>query len=318
MAEIEFYETDGHGRLDMLGTCHSGISANISIIVYGWWGGPGFLLYDRTAGQTHIFRVAPDGSLTELRKWSNWQHKWDIIVPGQWDNSTGTDLLFYDREAGEGEFYGLNDYGGMEWGIRTRGWQRTWDAIVPGFWSSVFPYTDLLFYDRSAGHADVHSTLRKGRLRFLKRFDIGTNWDLIIPGIFAGEPFGLYTDMLLYDRSAGVGEFHASSDLGLIQIDDFVLHKRYDNWRHTWDIIVPGYFAAGSDDPYHGEMASCTDLLFYDRSAGEGEFYNIQINEPEFRFLHRSRRYRRSWSLIVPGEWNGEEFTNLLFCDSSA
>lgn len=101
-------------------------------------------------------------------------------------------------------------------------------------------------------------------------------------------------------------------------MDDFVLHKRYDNWRHTWDIIIPGYFAAGSDDPYHGEMAWCTDLLFYDRSAGEGEFYNIQLNDPEFRFLYRSTRYRRTWSLIVPGEWNGEEFTALLFYDASA
>ncbi len=318
MAEIEIYTNDGTGEIHRFGDQHSGFSPNITTIVYGWWGGPGFLLYDRSAGRGEFYRVSAAGRVELIREFDNWRHTWDIIVPGRWDNGTGTDLLFYDRTAGEGEFYGVNDDGIMEWGRRSRGWRRTWDAIVPGWWSSVFPYTDLLFYDRTAGQADVHSTLFRGRPVFLKRFNIGTNWDMVIPGLFAGEEFGLYTDILLYDRGAGVGEFHASDDRGLIEMNTFALYSRYDNWRHTWDIIVPGYFAAGSDDPYHGEMASCTDLLFYDRAAGEGEFYNIQLNDPVFRFLHRSTRYRRSWTLIVPGEWGGDEFTDLLFYDASS
>jgi hypothetical protein len=318
MAELEIYGNDGEGHISRFGPRHRGLSADVSAIVPGYWGGPGFVLYDRSAGTGDVYRVEADGSLTTLRHYENWRRTWDIIVPGHFEAGTSTDLLFYSRADGIGEFYGLNDSGEMEWGRRASGWRTTWSHIVPGWWSSVFPYTDLLFYERSSGEAHVHSTNHHGRLRYVKGFNIGAGWDLVVPGTFAGGEFGLYTDLLLYNRSAGVGEFHASNDMGMVEINDFVLQMRTDRWRRTWRAIVPGYFAAGSTDPYHGEMANCTDLFFYDADAGEAEFYNVQRDDPTFRFVRRETRVRTTWTHIVPGDWDREEFTNLLFYDATA
>ena len=39
--------------------------------------------------------------------------------------------------------------------------------------------------------------------------------------------------------------------------------RGYGNWRDSWYTIVPGDFGGNGR----------TDLLFYDRNAGQGEFY---------------------------------------------
>jgi hypothetical protein len=39
---------------------------------------------------------------------------------------------------------------------------------------------------------------------------------------------------------------------------------RRHNWRKSWDQIIPGKFSGGN----------YTDLLFYDRKAGQGEIYS--------------------------------------------
>jgi len=90
--------------------------------------------------------------------------------------------------------------------------------------------------------------------------------------------------------------FHGSGDMQLI--------KKSDNWRHTWDKIIPGNF--GGD--------SRTDLLFYDRNKGEAEFY-IFHGSGEMELLKKSDNWRHTWDKIIPGNFGGDSRTDLLFYD---
>jgi hypothetical protein len=87
-----------------------------------------------------------------------------------------------------------------------------------------------------------------------------TTWDMIIPGDFGGDG---KTDLLFYDRDAGLYAFYTVSSNGkLSRLSDG------DNWRKTWDMIIPVNF--GGDGK--------TDLLFYDRDAGLYAFYTVSSN----------------------------------------
>lgn len=307
MAEVEIYATDGTGHIDRMGPLHRDFGDSFDIILPGRWGGPGILLYDRSAGHGEIRNVSRSGDTTILREWDNWRTSWDAIVPGYFARGAGTDLLFYDGDAGHVEIYDLDASGNMVRSRRITGWGHDYDVVLPGWWSSVFPYTDLLFYDRGAGRLEICHVISTLRLLGIRTYaDFGSNWDLVVTGRFAGGTAGLYDDIVRYDRSEGVGEILASTDLGLIEVDELRSLRRWDNWRTSWDMIVPGRFDDGD----------CNGLLFYDRQTEEAEFYSV-VDEGEIRLLNGYSNWRATWSQIVPGEWNEAEFTDLLFYDPS-
>jgi hypothetical protein len=101
----------------------------------------------------------------------------------------------------------------------------------------------------------------------------------------------------------GTGEIYATDGrAGLTFL------KRFTNWRHTWTQIVPGNFSAG--ELYY------TDLLFYDRMAGEGVFYATD-GSGGLRLIKEYSNWRRTWARIVPGQFGGTDYTDLVFYDSS-
>ena len=85
------------------------------------------------------------------------------------------------------------------------------------------------------------------------------------------------------------------------------LLKSHTDWRRTWTLIVPGHFDV------HGAK---TDLLFYDRNAGQGEFYSTYLGN--ISLLKTHTLWRTTWSLIVPGVFSAGPTTSLLFYDQGA
>lgn len=85
------------------------------------------------------------------------------------------------------EFYATDGSGTL---TRLRGhsnWRNSWDRIVPGSFGGD-GHTDLLFYDRTAGHGEFHTTDGAGRTTLLKaQPNWRTTWDLIVPGNFGGS-----------------------------------------------------------------------------------------------------------------------------------
>lgn len=90
----------------------------------------------------------------------------------------------------------------------------------------------------------------------------------IVPGSFGGSGF---TNLLFYDETTGRATFQDLGPEGWSSLEDYV-------WGRNWDITVPGNFwMADPDQDQHFPDGAFTDLLFYDRMNGHGEFY---LHEP--------------------------------------
>jgi hypothetical protein len=160
---------------------------------------------------------------------------------------------------------------------------------------------ELLFYDPSArtgefyainGQADITIQIQDSNLR--------PSWTRILSGHFSQQAFG--TTILFYDAANHTGEFYGSDGTGsLVQVG-----PSHTDWRSSWTQIVKGHFSTNSFD----------DLLFYDASAGQGEFYRTGGNDV-LRIGVTNTDWNKSWSLIIPGKFSNGPFTDLLFYDPS-
>jgi hypothetical protein len=89
------------------------------------------------------------------------------------------------------------------------------------------------------------------------------------------------------------------------------LLRAHNGFRASLDLIVPGFFGG-----------TTTVLLFYDRSAGTGEFYAVNA-VGDMSLLRAYNTFRTSWDLIVPGYFSINAFpgtpdqtvNDLLFYD---
>jgi hypothetical protein len=217
---------------------------------------------------------------------------------------------------GTGVFYATDGTGGIARLSPKYQWRDSWSLIIPGNFGGNFgetddSVTDLLFYDRAAGHGEFYTTDGNGNISQLGATHTGwrKTWDIIVSiGSLSGE-------LLFYDRAAGHGEFfYVSSDGGIWQYG--VTHT---DWRKTWDVIVYGNWQLDLD-----EVQSARSLLFYDRAAGHGEFYGI---DGDFNIIQAgpTQRWRKTWDIIVHGRFapryfNGEVFNlpGLFFYDRVA
>jgi hypothetical protein len=124
-------------------------------------------------------------------------------------------------------------------------------------------------------------------------------------------------DLLYYSIShsnaagpEGFGFFYQTGSLG-----EMASLGVFGNWRPSWSLIIPGKF---SDSPYIDLLGvPYTDLLFYDPSTGEGEFYHTTSKGFDDYTFAAYTNWRRTWSLIIPGKFSDSPYTDLLFYDPS-
>ena len=139
-------------------------------------------------------------------------------------------------------------------------------------------------------HADV-VTLRSQPQRHL----FGVRRSLIVPGKFSNGP---YTDLLFYNASEGIGQFWQTDGEGNISR----VGVPNTDWLKTWSLIILGKFSNGR----------FTDLLFYDRAAGIGEFWSTD-GEGNVSRIGTNTDWRKDWAMIIPGNFSGGRSTDLLF-----
>lgn len=159
---------------------------------------------------------------------------------------------------------------------------------------------DLTRLGLSTGELEVYTLQSGGLVLANAERTVRSTWDAIIPGSFA--EFGEHTDLLFYDRAAGLGEFYVTDPRGALQ-----LLRRHTNFRTVWDVIVSGRFVEGSVGD---------SLLFYDREAGQGEFFGTD-GHGAVSLAAQHRNWRRTWSHIIPGRFDrgpsASGFDSLLF-----
>jgi hypothetical protein len=157
----------------------------------------------------------------------------------------------------------------------------------------------LLFYDPSSNTGEFYAVNVLGEIGLLRTHtDWRSSWTHIVPGNFSGGDD--LTDLLLYDPTAGEGEFYKTDGSGGI-----ALIRKQTGWRSSWTHIIAGAF---------GGSAGSTDLLFYDRAAGGGQFYAVEQGRISEIALHTN--WRPSWTHIVPGSFGGDSVTDLLFYEA--
>ncbi len=166
-----------------------------------------------------------------------------------------------EARAGHGEvaFYSVDTKGLLTPLSRLRGERETWSTIIAAGFGGT-SRTDLLFYDPSAGEADVCFVDHRGTLaRMESHSGWRKTWTHIVPGKFSEDP---WSGLLFYDRASGDLELCRTDGLGKLES-----MGAWEAWRPGWDIVTPGRFFPGEG----------TDLLFYDRDGGVLALYSTDL-----------------------------------------
>jgi hypothetical protein len=266
----EFYETDGEGGISLLQT-HSDWRDSWDQVVPGVFSKSGFtgiLLYDQVAGFVAIYDTDGSGNLIKLSEYGGMRTSWTHIVTVSLPNNDTSGVVFYDQAAGHMEVHASDESGSLTLLTSYDNLRTSWTQIVAGEFSSG---AQLFFYEGSSSHGELYVIDENGNTTLSAQQDGLPAATDVIPG-----NFGWYgTSLLFYDRTSGTGTF---VDYNAPGIGDgptgFVIDgaESYDNWRTSWDIIVPGKFAVLDPEDVKFQVGF-TDLLFYERTDGYGEFY---------------------------------------------
>jgi hypothetical protein len=158
---------------------------------------------------------------------------------------------------------------------------------------------DLLFYDRSAGVADLYAFDGQGNAALLQHYDSWrTTWDAIAAADLSS---GTGVELLFYDRETGEVQIYAvDAQSGFSLVGG-------GNWRPNWDAVAAGSLTGGG----------IRNVLLYRKAAGEAELHVLDANgNPSL--LRPYSGWRTTWDAIVAGGPTGDGAGNLLFYDRAA
>ncbi len=195
---------------------------------------------------------------------------------------------------------GRTDAFGSFYSLVTRRFPYGVEAELPT--DNPFPIRpDLLFYAQPSGIGQLYATNLAGDIGLLSTYtDWRTTWTLIVPMHFSGAR---HSDIVFYNAGAGLGELYSTNGLG--ELTPIV--RRYTNWRTSWSIIVAGSFTGNG----------FSDLLFYSRTAGLGEFYQVD-KHGNLGILARHTDWLTTWTQIVTGNFSRPDSSDLLFYEATA
>jgi len=265
----EFWNTTGAGAITLLNK-YTNLQNSWSIIVPAVFGSAGFtgmLFYDSQAGFVAVCENGGNGLLTQI---------WGLATRTTWSQIAAVDLpnapqvawVLYDRSAGHLEVW-ANDGTMLQTfdGLRT-----SWTHMIGADFAGG---AQLFFYEGSSGHGEIYTLAADGTPQLSGSSDELPAATAIIPG-----NYGWYgASLLFYDQTSGNATF---VDYNPPQTGDgplgFVTDgtESYDDWSTDWSLIVPGKFWVPDPEDLNFQNGF-TDLLFYNRAAGLGEFY---LHEP--------------------------------------
>lgn len=303
-AEAAICSTSGTGTITQTGF-DSGLPVRWRFIPgkFSTSGSTDVLVYDPTTGDLQFYAVGKNCSLTPIGSPRSGERKSWSIIPGTFrTGSTLTDLLFYDRASGEAQFYRTDGSGALiPIGSLLTGWRRTLQ-IIPGRFGNKSATSDLMLYNPAHGEVQFVSTNGQGGIAPIGSKNSGwrRTWQ-IIPGKF-GSTSGR-TDLLLYDPALGEAMFCSPNGTGGINMLGSVHYTMGRTWK-----IIPGAF---------GSTTGRTDLLFYDQTSGEAQFYASDGVGGFTPIGSPISGWRKAWQ-IFPLLFSGDSRTSLLFFDSFA
>jgi hypothetical protein len=282
-----------------------------SHIVPGLFGPSGFtglLLYDQPAGFGAFYGSNGQGGFTLQRDYTGWRNSWTHIVTGRFvASSPYSSIFFYSTIENYGEIWAVDGSGlagDSPHQIFSNYLAGDVTHIVAGdfHWTpasidSTPTLTDLFFYNAANGHGEMYRCDVVGENSIILS-DAATASSESLPlqatHVIAGNFGGLgNTDLAFYDSASGLLSFYCFKDTSDTSAE-LVLREKQPGLRRNIDIIVSGNFwmsdpedhlfvdgppvpstqqPPGLDPQWRFGTGAFSDLLFYDRNAGLGEFY---------------------------------------------
>jgi hypothetical protein len=227
------------------------------------------------------------------------------LAVGNFVGDEVSEVLLYNGEAGDAALYLLTEEesGVMVEGSLVDDIGAGWDEVVVGYFGYTSPATDYIFlYDTDQEGPAGRSALYlagDGRLeRSSRQSDLQGGWDLVVSGRFGRRPRA--SGLFFYDRDSGLGMRHEVDRRGgLEQVAE------YSGLGKAWDIILTGDFDRESQSD---------ELLFYDRESGTVGIYAADDTE-KLRLLQIHTGIGSNWSVMVCGQFGGDQHTDLLCYD---
>ena len=270
--DAELYSTDGHGGITQLASLPSWRPGWTHVVAGAFSDSPftGLFCYDRAAGAAAIYAFEANATLTLMRQYSGWRPSWDQITTVRVRGSAYTGIVLYDRAAGRGEIHQCTGGGQLQLHQASDDWRTTWSHVVGGYASG----SSLLFYEASTGHCEIYQlTYDPASSATNSPNSLGpvVQADLPPATTIVGGSFGWDDTYLFYDRTSGTANF-VFLVYGVIE----VVETR-TKLPTTWDIVTSGGFWVVDEVDENFPEGGFSDLLFYDRGRGAGEFY---LHEP--------------------------------------
>src|SRR6266545_3852457 len=312
-AYAELYDTDGQGRLSGAFRRQFnplGERSTWSHIVPGLFGPSGFtglLLYDRADGSGRFYDSNGQDDFVLRSQYSGWRTSWTHIVAGRFvASSPYSSVFFYSASENHGEIW-ATDGKGL---VGTKPFQTFPDFSTsrfshvvagefhwtPGYIDVVPTLSDLFFYNAATGHGEMYRCDKPAGT---------TDSSIVVPpaatsdtlprhvtSVVAGNFGGTgNTDLAFYDGSAGTLSIYSFRDVGDTAASLELRETQTGLRRTATNVTVSGNFSmSNADDHWFGDgpavsstppfdpdwrfgTGGFSDLLFYDRAAGLGEFY---------------------------------------------
>ena len=296
----EIYRTDGQGGISLLRQ-HADLgrignqSRRWTHIVAGRFCDSPYtslLLADRNSGFAAIFNTDGVGNLTKVREFSSWGD-WSHITTVRLGQSPFSAVLRYNQPEGIGEILGCDSQGHLTRRQFSTGWRTTWSHVVGGFgWGHT-----VLFYEDASGDCEIY------RLTYNPddpTSDVDALGELLPielpPGaatVVAGN-FGSDAGYCFYYRETGQIQFVYGWATELMR-----RAEHYEGLGSGWDLIIAGAFWSADEEDWKFGDGRFSSLLFYDRTAGRGEFF---LHEPFAAVEHAPLAGYTAPGSVCPGE----------------
>jgi hypothetical protein len=246
--------------------------------------------YESDAGAFESWRWKTDHTLQSTGRSTGHRATWSHMVPGRFSKQSGG-LLLYDGSKGEARLHlvggaqVINPLGPVVTGLR-----KTWSHVVAFDYDAFEKPSQVLFYERGKGEAEIRRTDGSGALTLLKAHSgLRKTWSHIAE---LSTPAG-YSDLLFYDAEAGIAEIWSPSGDGRL-----TLRTSVSGVRKGCTQVATGYL--GGDQKGDG-------FLLYDPVAGETEIYDNQGT-----LVGRQADLRKTWSKVVGGHLLSREVSEVF------
>lgn len=336
----EFWMTDGQGNLTQGNYVQGAMPRNGTSIVRANLSGAidqnDVLTYNSSNGMAAILEVQSPGGKGVRERSLQWVPGFTQIMPVACSSTPWSDLLAYNQAKGELSIYTTAGSGGLDHFSTLSGVPKDWTSIsgIGTFLGGPSTHTSTHFvaYNRTVG-ADLPTPPvpvpepeptpqpeptpppatvdSQSRFDFydvkvlgeIARFDTKTNVHPSYTNVITGSFGSGGVDIFAYDAPLGRGDFWTRNDQG----ETLLLHSNTALCKGAKLVAAARVTQAG-----------VPDFLFYDAAEGAIHIYKMDNGTGKLTLLKTISGMRKTWTHMVPGNFNGDPYDALYFYDADA